>query len=73
MDEIANEQVSSCCELNKLIQQVQGRTGRLVERLHIDGGGEFRGTEFRVSLILKVLDLPIPLLLRLSIMELLSV
>ena len=34
-------------ELNKLIHQVQGRTGRLVERFHIDGGGEFRGTEFR--------------------------
>jgi transposase InsO family protein len=34
-------------ELNKLINLVQGRTGRLVERFHIDGGGEFRGTEFR--------------------------
>jgi transposase InsO family protein len=34
-------------ELIKLITQVQIRTGRIVERFHSDGGGEFTGSMFR--------------------------
>ena len=34
-------------ELIKLIKQIQTQTGRLVERFHSDGGGEFSGTDFQ--------------------------
>jgi hypothetical protein len=34
-------------ELIKLIKRLQVRTGRVVERFHSDGGGEFTGTFFR--------------------------
>ena len=34
-------------ELIKLIKQIQTQTGRLVERFHSDGGGEFSGADFQ--------------------------
>ena len=37
----------AAAELIKLVTQIQIRTGRVVERFHSDGGGEFMGSTFR--------------------------
>jgi transposase InsO family protein len=44
---LLREKSDASDELINLIKQQQIRTGRILERFHSDGGGEFRGSSFR--------------------------